>query len=114
MVQECWLGSVILGPFLYDQGMPDAEPRARRPEVAEGLAAARERGVRLGRPAAPVAQSARRAAELRAAGNSLAQIAATLDAEGVPTPSGRGQWRKSSVRHVLTRWDQENSAPDSP
>jgi len=54
------------------------------------------------------------AAELRAAGNSLAQIAATLDAEGVPTPSGRGQWRKSSVRHVLARWDQENSATDSP
>jgi DNA invertase Pin-like site-specific DNA recombinase len=87
--------------------MAETEPRARRPEVAEGMAAARERGVRLGRPAAPVAQSARRAAELRAAGNSLAQIAATLDAEGVPTPSGRGQWRKSSVRHVLARWDQQ-------
>ncbi len=114
MVHKCCLGSVILGPFLYDQGMPDAEPRARRPEVAQGMAAARERGVRLGRPAAPVAQSARRAAELRAAGNSLAQIAATLDAEGVPTPSGRGQWRKSSVRHVLDRWDQENTATGSP
>ncbi len=78
------------------------------------MAAARERGVRLGRPAAPVAQSARRAAELRAAGNSLAQIAATLDAEGVPTPSGRGQWRKSSVQHVLARWDQEIGITDSP
>ena len=114
MVQKCSPDSVILGPFLYDQGMPDAEPRARRPEVAEGMAAARERGVRLGRPAAPVAQSARRAAELRAAGNSLAQIAATLDAEGVPTPSGRGQWRKSSVQHVLARWDQEIGITDSP
>jgi len=87
--------------------MAETEPRARRPEVAEGMAAARERGVRLGRPAAPVGQAARLAAELRAAGNSLAQIAAALDAEGVATPSGRGQWRKSSVRHVLARWDQE-------
>jgi Recombinase len=102
-----------LRPFPYAEGMAKTEPRARRPEVAEGMAAARERGVRLGRPAAPVGQSARRAAELRAAGNSLAQIAATLDAEGVPTPSGRGQWRKSSVRHVLARWDHERGATES-
>jgi hypothetical protein len=107
MVRECWADSIFPGPFLYAQEMAETEPRARRPEVAEGMAAARERGVRLGRPAAPVGPSARRAAELRAAGNSLAQIAATLEAEGVPTPSGRGQWQKSSVRHVLTRWDQE-------
>ena len=105
----------LLRPFLYAEGMADAdaEPRARRPEVAEGMAAARERGVRLGRPATPVGQSARRAAELRAAGNSLAQIAQTLDAEGIPTPSGRGQWRKSSVRHVLARWDQESGVTGS-
>jgi DNA invertase Pin-like site-specific DNA recombinase len=92
--------------------MAETEPRARRPEVAEGMAAARERGVRLGRPAAPVGQSARRAAELRAAGNSLAQIAATLDAEGVPTPSGKGPWRKSSVQHILTRWDQQQDTTE--
>lgn len=71
------------------------------------MAAARARGVRLGRPPAPAGAAGRRAAQLRAAGYSLAQIAATLDAEGVSTPSGKPGWAKSSVRHVLMRWDQE-------
>jgi hypothetical protein len=74
------------------------------------MAAARERGVRLGRPPAPTGHAARRAAQLRAAGKSLTQIAATLDVEGVPTPSGKGAWAKSSVRHILARWDQEHGA----
>ncbi len=112
MVHKYRTDGVFPGPFLYDQAMAETEPRARRPEVAEGMAAARERGVRLGRPASPVGLAARRAAELRAAGNSLAQIAATLEAEGVPTPSGRGQWQKSSVRHVLMRWDQEQETAE--
>jgi len=102
----------LLEPFLYAGVMAEPEPRARRPEVSEGMAAARERGVRLGRPAAPVGPSGHRAAELRAAGNSLAQIAAVLDAEGVPTPSGKGPWHKSSVRHVLTRWDQQQDTTE--
>jgi DNA invertase Pin-like site-specific DNA recombinase len=92
--------------------MAETEPRARRPEVAEGMAAAQERGVRLGRPPAPVPESASRAAELRAAGNSLAQIAATLDAEKVPPPSGKGHWRKSSVQYVLARWDHERGGTE--
>ncbi len=73
------------------------------------MAAARGRGVRLGRPAAPAGVAGGRAAELRAAGCSLAQIAVTLDAEGIPTPSGKGRWAKSSVRHVLARWDKEQA-----
>ncbi|MEV6928426.1 recombinase family protein [Dactylosporangium sp. NPDC051485] len=89
--------------------MPQNEPRASRPEVAEGMAAARDRGVRLGRPPAALPEGAPRAAELRAAGNSLAQIAAALNAEQVATPSGRGQWTKSSVQYVLTRYDQERA-----
>jgi len=96
--------------FLYRIGMASSDPRPRRPEVSEGMAAARDRGVRLGRPAAPVPDSARRAAELRAQGNSLAQIAATLDAECVPTPSGKGRWGKSSVQYLLARWDQAHDA----
>ena len=72
------------------------------------MAAARDRGVRLGRPPAPLPASAERAAELRAAGHSLAQIAAVLNDERVPTPSGRGSWGKSSVQYVLARWDQEH------
>jgi hypothetical protein len=71
------------------------------------MAAARDRGVRLGRPPVPLPNSARRAAELRDQGNSLAQIAAALNTEQVPTPSGKGQWGKSNVQYVLARWDQE-------
>ncbi|MEV6922937.1 recombinase family protein [Dactylosporangium sp. NPDC051485] len=89
--------------------MPPTEPRPPRPEVAEGMAAARDRGVRLGRPPAALPDGAPRAAELRAAGNSLAQIAAALNAEQIPTPSGRGQWTRSSVQYALTRYDQEHA-----
>jgi hypothetical protein len=72
------------------------------------MAAARQRGVRLGRPPAPVPPSAQRAVELRGQGLSLAQIAAVLNTEQVPTPSGRGQWGKSNVQYVLARWDSEH------
>jgi len=71
------------------------------------MAAARRRGVRLGRPPVPTPAAARRADELRGQGLSLAQICAVLDAEQVPTPSGRGRWAKSSVRYVLARFDSE-------
>jgi len=73
------------------------------------MAAARQRGVRLGRPPVSLPPSAQRAAELRALGCSLAAIAATLAAEGVPTPSGRGRWGKSSVQYVLARWDRAHA-----
>ncbi|MEU6077568.1 recombinase family protein [Micromonospora sp. NPDC047074] len=82
-----------------------SESEMRRPEVSAGMAAARDRGVRLGRPPAPVPPSATRAAELRGEGLSLAAIAETLNAEQVPTPSGKGKWAKSSVSYVLTRYD---------
>ena len=72
------------------------------------MAAARQRGVRLGRPPAPVPPSAPRAAELRGQGLSLAQIAEALNTEQVPTPSGKGQWAKSNVQYVLARWDSEH------
>lgn len=86
-------------------GMPPTEPRPRRPEVAEGMASARERGVRLGRPPEPLPASTERIVQLRDQGNSLAQIAAALNADAVPTPSGKGEWTKSSVQGVLRRWD---------
>lgn len=91
--------------FMYDGGMADKESRTARPEVSEGMEAARARGVRLGRPPADVPASAARAAELRDASMSLAQIAAALNTEGVATPRG-GAWQKSSVAYVLRRWDE--------
>jgi hypothetical protein len=78
------------------------------------MAAARQRGVRLGRPTVPAPTSSGRAAELRGQGLSLAQIAAALNAEQVPTPSGKGQWAKSSVQYVLARFDREHSDDQEP
>jgi DNA invertase Pin-like site-specific DNA recombinase len=63
------------------------QPEQRRPEVAAGMAVARKRGVRLGRPTAALPASAQRADELRQQGLSLAAIAETLDRENVPTLS---------------------------
>ena len=90
-------------------GMAEEAAKRRRPEVAEGMAAARNRGVRLGRPRAEVPASATRAADLRDQGLSLAGIAAKLNDEGIPTPSGTGAWAKSSVQYVLARWDANHS-----
>ena len=80
--------------------------RPERPEVAAGMAAARERGVKLGRPRlAALPPSARRAGELRAQGLSLNGIAAALNEEHVPTVKGNGAWTKSTVQYLLKRLD---------
>lgn len=75
------------------------------------MEAARQRGVRVGRPSMPVPESGQRAAVLRDQGLSLAQIAAKLEDEQVPTPSGK-PWGKSTVQYVLRRWDRERHPPE--
>lgn len=72
--------------------------------MAAGMAAARERGVRLGRPTAPVPDSSRRIQQLRDEGLSLNAIADALNSEGVASPSGRA-WTKSAVQYVLRRME---------
>ena len=84
----------------------------RRPEVSAGMAAARERGVPLGRPPQPAPAGAQRAAALRTEGRSLAAIAKVLNTEQVPTPSGKGSWTRSSVQYTLKRFDREQAAGD--
>jgi len=74
------------------------------------MAAARRRGVRLGRPTTELPAAATRAGELREQGLSLAAIAATLDHEEVPTLSGQGSWSKSSVQYLLRRLDDQRTA----
>lgn len=110
------------GPFVL---RPYAGDRAARADRArEALAAARERGVRLGAPDPSVgaragARAASEAAERFAAGvlpvireveergeTSLRGIARALDARGVPTARG-GKWTGGQVAAVLARAPEE-------
>lgn len=107
----------------------EEEARAISARTKAALAAAKARGKVLGgrragqclpdldarrRGAAVAADAKRQAADhaahrvlprvetLRAAGGSLADVARTLEAEGVPTPRG-GAWTATAVRRVLLR-----------
>lgn len=63
------------------------------------LAAARARGVALGRPAVVAASSgAERARQLRGDGLSCREVARRLNEEHVPTATGAGRWHERTVR----------------
>lgn len=73
---------------------------------------------KAGRPTRLVANLAERAIvarilELHAAGHSARQIAAQLNALGVPTKLGRGPWRHSAVAQILARTSTQDS-PHAP
>ena len=63
---------------------------------------------RPGRPPCCSRELAERVVELHRQGLSLGQICAVLNVEGVPTPTGKTRWLKSSVDRLLhTRYAQE-------
>lgn len=66
------------------------------------LAAARSRGIRLGRPPLLPQEALQRVADLRGRSLSLRQVAARLNSDGVPAPAG-GRWDHAAVRRVLLR-----------
>lgn len=69
----------------------------------EGLAQARARGARIGRPSGLPADVVARIVRERGAGLSLGAVAAGLNADGVPTGQGGMRWYPSTVRSVLGR-----------
>jgi DNA invertase Pin-like site-specific DNA recombinase len=66
----------------------------------DALRAARERGVRLGRPREMSTEAIERIRELHAAGYRVKHIADALNAEGVATPRG-GRWHSPGVARAL-------------
>ena len=56
-----------------------------------------------GRKLAVAPEVAKRILDERSTGRSLRQIAANLNADGIPTAHGGAQWWPSTVRHVLQR-----------
>jgi DNA invertase Pin-like site-specific DNA recombinase len=84
----------VLGGRRAGQRLPDLEARRRGAVVA---ADAKKRAAdHAAHRALP------RVEALRSAGSSLADIARTLEAEGVPTPRG-GAWTATAVRRVVLR-----------
>ena len=67
----------------------------------EALAAARERGVRVGRPSTIQDDLRRTIVELSAAGWTASAISTRLEQNGVLAPHGGQRWHKSTVTRVI-------------
>ena len=67
----------------------------------EGLAAARAKGVRLGRPSAQDPAVVRRIRDMRDRGLTYRAIATRLNDEDVPLPGGGLRWHPGSVRALV-------------
>jgi DNA invertase Pin-like site-specific DNA recombinase len=68
-----------------------------------GLAAARVKGVKLGRPRMVPADVAARIVTMRGEGMSYRAIASALDQDKIPTPNGAVCWYAAQVRDVVIR-----------
>lgn len=77
------------------------ERRVLGQRTKDGLAAARSKGVRLGRPQTLPLDVVRRIVDERSAGHSLPTIAAGLMADKVATARGGATWHASTVAAVL-------------
>lgn len=76
----------------------------------EGLAAARLKGKRPGRPAAELpGMTVHMISDLKQQGESARSIARTLTEREVPTPGGGVEWCHSTVTRILRRLDADQS-----
>lgn len=84
--------------------MAEVELERIRERTRDGLKAARDKGVVLGRPAENVGDLAKRATELRKQGLTWQQIADTFNAEGLRTARG-GRFYTTTVARMIDRTD---------
>lgn len=77
------------------------ERRMISQRTKEGLAAAKAKGKRIGRPKLATASAVDRIITERSKGQSFAAIAKALTEDGVLSPAGRPAWQASTVRRIF-------------
>lgn len=92
------------GMFTGRAWFAELEARKISERTKEGLAAAKAKGVKLGRPAENVGEVAERATELRRQGLPWATIAKMLNEEGYTTARG-GNFYPATVGRMIERTD---------
>ncbi len=88
-------------------------PHGWRPH-REALAAKRASGVRLGRPPALAPSVVQRIQQARSSGQTLAAIAGSLNAEGVPTAHGGAQWHRHRPPGAPVEWEVQGATSQPP
>jgi DNA invertase Pin-like site-specific DNA recombinase len=83
------------------------ERRVIGQRTREGLAAAKARGVRLGRQRMTQADVVERILLQRSGGESFAAIAASLDSDAVPTPNRGRRWYPSTVSRLVASVERQ-------
>lgn len=81
-----------------------------RERTRVAAAAAKARGVKLGRPSLVPQTVARRIIAARESGQSYGKIAAALTADGILSPAGRTTWQASTVRRICNSIEQAKEA----
>jgi DNA invertase Pin-like site-specific DNA recombinase len=84
--------------------MAEVELERIRERTRDGLKAARDKGIRLGRPAENTGDLAKRATQLRRQGKTWQEIADLFNAEGLRTARGK-EFKTTTIARMIERVD---------
>jgi DNA invertase Pin-like site-specific DNA recombinase len=79
------------------------EKRKISKRTKDGLAAAKAKGIVLGRPRMVLSETVSRILDEHSDGKSFYAIAKMLNSESIPTPTGNGSWYPATVRDIVLR-----------